>query len=354
MPRSTSSPSPKGSPVTLAMVARRAGVSPQTVSNAINSPDLLRPETLERVRAAIDEMGYRPSRAAQTLRTRSSKLIGYGIQPVPGGDTAPVMDRFLHALSQAADEAGYRMLLFACPPGGPSLEGYEELLGQHDVDGFVLSNTARQDPRQAWLAKRGVPFVGFGRMWSGRQIGDWVDVDGASGTDAVVEHLVALGHRRIAFLGWPRGSGVGDDRAEGWQRAMRRHGLPTRGRRAESAGDVEAARSAVKPLLDAGATAVVAASDTLALGCYHALRERDAAPGRDVAVVGFDDSPTAGILSPSLSTVAQPLEAVGRECVRLLLARMADPAASPGRVLLEPSLVVRDSTAAPGSDAPAP
>ncbi|GAA2344452.1 LacI family DNA-binding transcriptional regulator [Streptomyces violaceusniger] len=353
MPRSTSSPSPKGGPVTLAMVARRAGVSPQTVSNAINSPELLRPETLERVRGVIDEMGYRPSRAAQALRTRSSKLIGYGIQPVPGGDTAPVMDRFLHALSQAADEAGYRMLLFACPPGGPSLEGYEELLGQHDVDGFVLSNTARQDPRQAWLAKRGVPFVGFGRMWSGRQIGDWADVDGASGTDAAVEHLVALGHRRIAFLGWPRGSGVGDDRAAGWQRAMRRHGLPTRGRRAESAGDVEAARIAVKPLLDAGATAVVAASDTLALGCYHALRERNAVPGRDVAVVGFDDSPIAGILSPSLSTVAQPLEAVGRECVRLLLARMANPAAPPERVLLEPSLVVRDSTPVPGSDAPA-
>ncbi|WP_262704334.1 MULTISPECIES: LacI family DNA-binding transcriptional regulator [Streptomyces] len=354
MPRSTSSPSPKGGPVTLAMVARRAGVSPQTVSNAINSPDLLRPETLERVRGVIDEMGYRPSRAAQSLRTRSSKLIGYGIQPTPGGDTAPVMDRFLHALSQAADAAGYRILLFACPPGGPSLDGYEELLGRHDVDGFVLSNTARQDPRQAWLAKRGVPFVGFGRMWSGRQIGDWADVDGASGTDAAVEHLVALGHRGIAFLGWPRGSGVGDDRAAGWQRAMRRHGLPTRGRRAESAGDVEAARIAVKPLLDAGATAVVAASDTLALGCYHALRERNATPGRDVAVVGFDDSPTAGILSPSLSTVAQPLEAVGGECVRLLLARMANPAAPPERVLLEPSLVVRDSTPAPDSAAPAP
>ncbi|MFD8381193.1 LacI family DNA-binding transcriptional regulator [Streptomyces sp. NPDC059679] len=358
MPRSTSSSSPKGSakggPVTLAMVARRAGVSTQTVSNAINSPELLRPETLERVRQAIDEMGYRPSRAAQTLRTRSSKLIGYGIQPAPGGNTAPVMDRFLHALSQAADEAGYRILLFSCPPGGPSLEGYDELLAQHDVDGFVLSNTARQDPRQAWLAKRGVPFVGFGRMWSGRQIGDWVDVDGASGTDAAVEHLVALGHRKIAFLGWPRGSGVGDDRAEGWQRAMRRHELPTRGRRAESVGDVEAARIAVKPLLDAGATAVVAASDMLALGCYHALRERGAAPGRDVAVVGFDDSPTAGILSPSLSSVAQPLEAVGRECVRLLLARMANQDAAPERVLLEPSLVVRDSATAPGSDAPTP
>ncbi|GAA3904635.1 LacI family DNA-binding transcriptional regulator [Streptomyces sp. NPDC002387] len=354
MPRSTSSSSSKGGPVTLAMVARRAGVSPQTVSNALNSPDLLRPETLERVRHAIDVMGYRPSRAAQTLRTRSSKLIGYGVQPTPAGLATPVMDRFLHALSQAADEAGYRILLFACPPGGPTLDGYEELLGQHEVDGFVLSGTARQDPRQAWLAQRGVPFVGFGRMWSGRQIGDWVDVDGASGTDAAVEHLVALGHRRIAFLGWPRGSGVGDDRAEGWQRAMRRHGLPTRGRRAQSVDDIDSARSAIKPMLDAGVTAVVAASDMLALGCYHALRERESAPGRDVSVIGFDDSPTAAILSPTLSTIAQPMEAVGRECVRLLLARMADASAPPERVLLEPFLVVRDSTPAvhPGPSGP--
>ncbi|HET6353496.1 LacI family DNA-binding transcriptional regulator [Streptomyces sp.] len=350
MPRSSKSSSAKGGPVTLAMVAARAGVSPQTVSNALNSPDMLRPETLERVRRAIDEMGYRPSRAAQTLRTRSSKLIGYGI--LPAQDSAPVLDRFLHALSQAADEAGYRILLFACPPGGPTLEGYEELLDQHEVDGFVLSGTERGDPRQAWLAKQGVPFVGFGRMWSGRQIGDWVDVDGASGTDAAVEHLVALGHRKIAFLGWPRGSsGTGDDRAEGWQKAMRRHGLPTRGRRAQSVNDIEAARAAVKPLLDAGATAVIAASDMLALGCYQMLRERGAAPGRDVAVVGFDDSPTAEILSPSLTSVAQPLEDVGRECVRLLLARVAAPDAAPERLLLEPSLVVRDSTTAATSTA---
>jgi len=353
MPRSSRSPSAKGGQVTLATVARRAGVSPQTVSNAINSPDMLRPETLERVSRVIEEMGYRPSRAAQTLRTRSSRLIGYGVQPVPA--SSPVLDRFLHALSQAADDAGYRILLFACPPGLPTLEGYEELLDQHEVDGFVLSGTERDDPRQAWLAKRGVPFVGFGRMWSGRKIGDWVDVDGASGTDAAVEHLVARGHREIAFLGWERGSsGAGDDRAEGWQRAMRRHGLPTRGRRGQTVNDIDAARAAVKPLLDAGATAVVTASDMLALGCYQALRERGATPGRDVAVVGFDDSPTAEILFPALASVAQPLEDVGRECVRLLLARIAAPDAAPERLLLEPSLVVRDSVRPPdGGDAAA-
>ncbi|MEU9314875.1 LacI family DNA-binding transcriptional regulator [Streptomyces sp. NPDC048295] len=347
MPRSTNTSTTKAASVTLATVAQRAGVSPQTVSNALNSPELLRPETLDRVLRTIDELGYRPHRAAQTLRTRSSKLIGYGIRPTAPGVSAPVMDRFLHALSQTADEAGYRILLFASPPGSAGLDGYEELLDLHNVDGFVLSGTERGDQRQAWLEKRGIPFVAFGRMWSGRPIGDWVDVDGASGTDAAVEHLVGLGHRRIAFLGWPRGSGAGDDRAAGWQRAMRRHGLPVRGRRAQSVDDISSAQAAVGPLLDAGATAVVAASDMLALGCYHALRERRAVPGADVAVVGFDDNPMAALLSPGLSTVAQPLEAVGRECVRLLLARMSRAGAPPERVLLEPSLVVRDSTSAP-------
>ncbi|WP_419999982.1 LacI family DNA-binding transcriptional regulator [Streptomyces boninensis] len=337
--------------VTLAMVARRAGVSPQTVSNAINAPDLLRRDTLERVRQAIDALGYRPHRAAQTLRTRSSKLIGYGIQPVEPGTTSPVMDRFLHALSETADESGHRILLFAAPEGPKVLEAYQELLDTYSVDGFVLSATGHGDPRQAWLDKRGVPFAAFGRMWSGRQIGDWVDVDGAAGTDAAVEHLVAQGHRKIAFLGWPRGSGAGDDRAAGWKRAMRRHGLPVRGRRAESLDNVDLARAAVGPLLDAGATAVVTASDTLAVGCYRAVAERGRTPGADVAVTGFDDTPAAGLLTPPLTSVAQPLDAAGRECMRLLLARIADPARAPERPLLAPELVVRDSSPTHGDAA---
>ncbi|WP_324613373.1 LacI family DNA-binding transcriptional regulator [Streptomyces sp. SBT349] len=335
--------------MTLAMVARRAGVSPQTVSNAINTPELLRPDTLVRVRQAIDAMGYRPHRAAQTLRTRSSRLIGYGIQSVEVDRSTPVMDRFLHALSQTAEEAGHRILLFAsAPPEGPEpMAAYRELLDSYSVDGFVLSGTHRGDPRQAWLDKHGVPFAAFGRLWSGRQIGDWVDVDGAAGAEAAVEHLVELGHRRIGFLGWPRGSGAGDDRAAGWKRAMRRHGLPVRGRRAESVDEVERAAAAVAPLLDAGTTAVVAASDTLAMGCYRTLRERGQSPGEDVSVAGFDDSPAAALVSPSLTSVDQPMAAVGRECVRLLLERIADPGRAAENLLLPPSLVARDSTAPP-------
>lgn len=357
MARPSSSPPPSGgTPVTLAVVAERAGVSRQTVSNAINSPELLRPETLERVRRVIDQTGYRPSRAAQALRTRASRLIGYGVPPARPGAHAPVMDQFLHALSDAADAAGYRIVLFATPEGGDGLDRYAALLDEHDIDGFVLSETRGGDPRQAWLSSRGLPFVAFGRLWSGRQIGDWVDVDGARGTEAAVDHLAGLGHRRIAFLGWPRGSGVGDDRADGWSRAMRRHGLTVRGLRSESVDDVAAAQQAATGQLEAGATAVVAASDVLALGVYRTLAARGTAPGQGggAAVVGFDDSPTAAVVAPGLTTLAQPLDAVGRECVRLLLARIADPSAAPERVLLEPRLVIRGSSGGTGGTGSGP
>ncbi|WP_181767363.1 LacI family DNA-binding transcriptional regulator [Streptomyces albidus (ex Kaewkla and Franco 2022)] len=358
MPKAPASPSPSPVPgqgshqggsgsVTMAMVARRAGVSTQTVSNALNTPDLLRPETLERVRQAVDEMGYRPHRAARSLRTRASRLIGFGIEPAGPGNV--VLDRFLHALSETADAAGYRLLLFAARPGLPGLGPYEELLSEHGVDAFVLSGTEHGDPRQAWLEERGIPFVAFGRMWCEHEVGDWVDVDGAAGTEAAVAKLASEGHRNIGFLGWPPGSGVGDDRAAGWQRALRTYDALLPGHRADSVEEVDAATAAALPLLDAGVTAVVAASDTLALGCHRAIRERGGTPGRDVSVVGFDDSTVAPLLNPGLASVAQPLDAVGREAMRLLLARMADPAKPPERVLLPPALVLRASLgSAPG------
>lgn len=346
-PSSQPAPAQGSGTVTMAMVARRAGVSTQTVSNALNTPELLRPETLERVRRAVDEMGYRPHRAARSLRTRASRLIGFGIEPAGPGNM--VLDRFLHALSETADAAGYRLLLFAASTGQRELASYEELLGEHGVDAFVLSSTRHGDPRQPWLAERGIPFVAFGRMWSGEDVGDWVDVDGAAGTRAAVERLVAEGHRRIGFLGWPPGSGVGDDRAQGWQRALRAHGLEPDGLRAESVEDVGAAARAVEPLLEKDVTAVVAASDTLALGCYRAITNSGGTPGSSVSVVGFDDSSVAPLLSPGLASVAQPLGDVGREAMRLLLARMSEPAKPPERVLLPPALVVRPSLgAAPG------
>lgn len=332
----------EGTPVTMATVAARAGVSRQTVSNALNTPELLRPETLTRVNDTIRELGYRPHRAARSLRTRASRLIGYAVQPVAEAEPTPVLDRFLHSLTESLDEAGYRVLLFPSPGGEEETGTYAELLREHSVDAFVLTNTVVGDRRQGWLHERGVPFVAFGRAWGARDAGDWVDVDGAHGTSAAVDHLVARGHRHIAFLGWPEGSGVGDDRARGWREGLERNGLGADGLRAYADGSVESATAAAHRLLDdTPATAVVAASDTLAVGCYQAVHTR-AGP---TAVVGFDDAPFAALLQPALTTLRQPLEFLGRECVRLLLHRIREPDAPARHALVAPELVVRDSSA---------
>jgi DNA-binding LacI/PurR family transcriptional regulator len=334
--------------VTMATVAARAGVSRQTVSNALNTPELLRPETLRRVRETIAELGYRPHRAARSLRTRASRLVGYAIQPSAGLPSTPVLDRFLHALTEALDEAGYRVLLFPSSGGEAETEAYAELLREDSVDAFVLANTVHGDRRQEWLHERGVPFVAFGRDWGPGGAGDWVDVDGARGTSEAVDHLVALGHRHVAFLGWPEGSGVGDDRARGWREALLRHGLNPDGLRLEAADTVESATAAARALLrDTPATAVLAASDMLALGCYQALHERGEPVGGRLSVVGFDDAPVAALLRPALTTLSQPLEQLGRECVRLLLDRIAGPDAPARHALHAPRLVVRDSTREP-------
>ncbi|MFB7493560.1 LacI family DNA-binding transcriptional regulator [Streptomyces sp. NPDC056161] len=348
--KSNSSARRAGKPATLALVAQHSGVSPQTVSNALNSPDLLAPETLARVRRSIDKLGYRPHQAARSLRTKSSRLIGFEVQLSAYGVFGPVSEHFLHSVSESASEAGYGILLFTASAGGDDeTERYAELLRERSVDAFILTNTHRGDRRPGWLRKRGIPFVPFGR-WSARDTEDWIDVDGAHGTAAAVDHLVGLGHRKIAFLGWPRGSGVGDDRALGWREAMRRHQLSVRGLRVSAVDDVEAARDAVEGLFPAGVTAVVAASDTLALGCYRALRESGRTPGRDVAVIGFDDSAAAGLLSPHLSSLRQPLREVGRSCVHLLLDRIREPQRDPEHILLKPELIVRESASQSASN----
>lgn len=333
---------------TVDSVARHAGVSRQTVSNAINAPERLRPETLTRVRASIDALGYRPHRVARSLRTRSTGLIGYRIEPAAEGMSSPVLDRFVHALTATAAAAGYYMLLFTCDDESKELETYEELIRTNAVDAFVLSGTRYNDPRQPWLAERGAPSVAFGRRWGA--VGDtslWVDVDGAAGTAAAVDHLVADGHQRIAFVGSPPDRAVGDNRFAGWRDAMRAHGLPVRGQWLRGDDSLAVGAALTEELL--GRTnppsAIVCSSDTLAIGCMRRAAELGFAVPRELAVVGFDDSPAAGFLQPGLSSLRQPLEHVGEAIVGMLAAALAGRPPKERHVLLRPTLVVRESSA---------
>ncbi|MFB9909163.1 LacI family DNA-binding transcriptional regulator [Allokutzneria oryzae] len=326
---------------TLEQVAARAGVSRQTVSNALNAPQRLHPDTLDRVRAVIEELGYRPNRNARGLRTRSTGMIGYRMTPRDRGVLTPLMDDFLHALCAAAEARDRHILLFTAPLGEPGLAVYDDLLAQRAVDAFVLAETVVDDPRPGWLAKRGVPFAAFGRTWSPGQAGPWVDVDGAHGMREVVRHLHSLGHRRIGFLGWRQGDGVGDDRLRGWTEECTRLGMSTEdGLVVRGANTIEAGRRGAAVLLDAEEqpTALVAVSDAVALGALALLAERGVPAGSGVAVTGFDDSPLAAATLPGLTSVRQPVERIADQVLSLL-----DNTSETGS-LLRPELVVRASS----------
>lgn len=335
---------------TLESVAQRAGVSRQTVSNVLNAPHLVRADTTDRVRAAIDELGYRPSQAARQLRTGRSRVLGLRLEPVQDGINGAVLDRFLHALTEEAQGRGYRVMLFTAPDDAREIARYDELLDTAELDAFVLTSTHRGDSRTAWLAERGVPFVTFGRPWGASESAGshpWVDVDGAAGTRAAVEHLRSLGHSRIGYVGWPAGSDVGEDRARGWREAMAQADWAPAdldALHATVADHVAAGVEATERLLaEAAPTALVCVSDSLALGALTVAR-RSAAP---LAVVGFDDTPVAAAIG--LTSIAQPLVAAARDAVDLLLS-VLDPtdgrAPDPHR-LLAPHLVERTSSVPP-------
>ncbi|GIH24650.1 alanine racemase [Acrocarpospora phusangensis] len=332
--------------VTIADVARVAGVSRQTVSNALNTPEVVRPETRQRVLEVVEELGYRVNFAARQMRTGRSKLIAIRIDPAGDGVNGSVFDRFLHGLTESAAGAGYRLLLYTAADDQKEIAAFQDLLGAYEPDGFVLTSTHHKDARTSWLLERGLPFVTFGRPWSEpADVHPWVDVDGSAGTEAATEHLLAAGHRRIAFIGWPSGSGVGDDRREGWRRALAGAGLDPAGLSRETPDGIADGEAAARDLLtaDPDITALVCASDSLALGALHVARSPNPAwhaeAYRRIAVTGFDDTPVAKAIG--LTSVHQPLTDAAARCMDLL-GRALD-GTPPGNLLLPPSLVVRQS-----------
>jgi LacI family transcriptional regulator len=341
--RPSRGPAPHGS-VTLDDVARHVGVSAQSVSNALHHPDRVRPETRDRILAAVRDLGYRPNRAARTLRSRRSRLIGVKVEASRDDRAALLLDQFLHALAESAAAAGSHLILCHADDEAGEIAAYRELLDTTSVDAFVLASTHRGDTRVASLREWGVPFATFGRSWDDDDRLAWADVDGRAGLRAATEHVASQGHTRVAHIGWPRPSETGRDRRAGWQDACEALGLPTR-LDTEADDDFEAGRAAAHRLLEAAdpATALTCASDTLALGALRALADRGLQAGREVAVTGFDNSPAAALTTPGLTSLRQPLGQVARELVAALEAQLAG-ADDRRQSLLPPELVIRDSS----------
>ncbi|GAA4740439.1 LacI family DNA-binding transcriptional regulator [Amnibacterium soli] len=301
---------------TVSDVAEVAGVSRQTVSNVLNTPAIVRPETRERVQEAIASLGYRPHASARRLRTRRSSTIGVRLDPGTDGMSGSLLDRFLHALVERADRSGLRVLLYTAADEDAEIAVFERLLDGADVDALVLTSTHYGDRRIPWLVEHDVRFVTFGRPWGEHDTTDrshrWVDVDGRAGLHAGTTSLLEQGARRIAFLGWPVGSGTGDDRRNGWRQAMREAGITDLAgldlQVEEDPQDLGRGGRAVAGL-EPAPDAVVCASDSLALGARLAL-------GPDVPVIGYDDTPLARALG--FASIAQPLDEVAAAVLDLI------------------------------------
>lgn len=337
--------------VTIREVAKEAGVSIATVSYVLNNSRRVGEENRRRVLDAAKRLDYRPNVTARNLQARETRLFGYCWTPAPFDQFNPILDSFLQAIGSAADRHGYRILTFPAQDLDHELAIYEEMILVGQVDGFVLSNTNRDDPRVQYLLEAGFPFVAFGRANEAWEF-PWVDVDGQAGVQAATAHLIERGHRRIACLAWPGRSLTGQARLAGYRAAMAEGGLPVaepwiaRGENSHAEAYMLMSRLLALPA-DSRPSAVVAMSDMMALGAINALQDAGLVAGRDVAVAGFDDVPVAPFLRPPLTSVRQPIAEVGEQLVTMLVDVCRGRPIAEAHVLFCPQLIIRASSAAP-------
>lgn len=336
---------------TIKDVAREAGVSIATVSYVLNAKtEAISEYTQRRVWSAVQKTGYRPNVTARNLRSSESRLIGYAWHEIPVEQVNTVLDRFTYALARSAEAAGYHVLTFTYPPGDP-IPVYQELIRTGRVDAFVVGSTVRDDPRVRFLLDEAFPFVSFGRAnaaWDS----PWVDTDGEAGIREAVDYLVGLGHRKIAMIAWPEESLSGGFRVAGYLDGLRRAGIEphpaylVRGEHSEQGGR-EGLSALWKLPPSERPTAIVVISDLMAIGLMNEAEERGLVIGKDLSVVGFDDAPMTQYLRPALTTLHQPIEAIGEALIVMLESVLKGEPPPVRQRLLPPRLVIRSSCGAP-------
>ena len=326
-------------PPSMADVAKQAGVSHQTVSRVLNDSPLVRDDTRARVLAAIEQLGYRRNMAARTLATNRSARIGvisahlvlYG----PSMISAAVQD--------AGHKAGYDVSLVGLSELSPdSLHDAVERLLDQAVEALVVAVAHRDAVTATRELQLAIPVVVVQGVSAGQPMA--AGVDQQAGARAATEHLLDLGHRHIAHVTGPMDWVEAEQRRAGWRAAQSDRGLLPG---PELTGDWSAESGYAAGLRiaeDRDVTAVFAANDAMALGVLKALHEKGRKVPADLSVVGFDDVPDAAYYWPALTTVNQDFSSLGR-CALELTLRALDGEVDPVSALVEPHLVVRDSTA---------
>lgn len=334
-------------PATLRDIAKEVGVSVTTVSRGLAGYDDVAEETRVRIVEAAERLGYQPNLLARRLQKRRTDTLGFILPALTPRFSDPFFSELIAGMGNQAASEGYDLLVSVHAPGSAAeREAYQRAAAGGWVDGLIVVRTRVDDERITLLCEQEFPFVAFGRTGNTCDF-PCIDEDSAAGLRALVNHFVERGHLAIAFVAPPQYLMFGRYRVDGFRGAMEHHGLAV----PESSiveGDMtqQGGRHAMERLLQQvpRPTAVIFGNDLMAIGGLEAIREAGLEPGADIAVGGFDDIPLSSYVSPSLTTVSQPIYDIAQQLCSMLIAVINGHELTQRRVLLSPSLIIRQSS----------
>lgn len=333
--------------VTLKDVAEEVGVSITTVSRALAGYDDVAEATRERVEAAASELGYVPNITARRLQKQRTDTLGFIIPTFGPRFSDPFFSEFIAGIGNMAADHHLDLLVSTHPPDSErELDAYRRAVRGGWVDGLIVVRTRENDRRIQLLCENKFPFVAFGRTEDDCDF-PYVDEDSAAGMNLLVQHLIDLGHRRIAFIAPPSGLMFGRHRRQGFLDTMRANGLAVRPEWVVE-GDMTQRNGAeaVQKLLTLSPrpTAIIGGNDLMALGAMGAMQEKGIEIGTEMAVAGFDDIPPAANAHPPLTTIHQPIYEIGQKTCEMLIKIVHGREPENEHVLLTPDLIIRAST----------
>lgn len=332
--------------VTIDEVAQRAGVSAMTVSRVINGNQRVRVETRQRVEQAIAELGYVPNNLARGLMRRKTGTLALIVPDVAN----PFFTLIVRGAESVARQNGYRAILCNTESDLDKEQAYLQEMLEHRVEGLLIAPVSDRSRRNLRLLEQHrVPFVLLDRSVNGVEC-DVVQGDSVGGARRLAEHLLGMGHRRVAMIAGQPDISTSRDRLRGYRDAVEAAGIVYDPALVfESNTSIDGGYLASKKLieLDDRPTAVFAINSLVALGVVQALREHRLDIPRDMALVCFDDIEHAAIICPFLTVMAQPAETFGTIATQLLLERISGRVPERARqVVLAAELIVRESCGA--------
>ena len=332
--------------VTIKDIAKRVGLSVTTVSRALNDFDDVSVETKELIRRTAAEMGYVPNSLAQRFQKRKTDTIGLILPTFGPRFSDPFFSELLAGIGNKAANQGYDLLVSTRAPGDEELLAYHQIVQGHRVDGLVVVRTRKNDERIEFLRSVQFPFVAFGRV-EGELDFPFVDEDGTSGMRLVAEHLISLGHRRIACIASPPEMTFSQYRLDGLRSRLQELNAPLDstlirvGDLTQRSGHEQATELLKLP---EPPTAIVAFNDLMAFGAMSASQDRGLAVGSDISITGFDNIPMSAHSHPSLTTIDQPIYQIGSMVCEMLVQCVRGETLEQKQVLLQPELNIRGSS----------